>query len=283
MGIALLQLHIFALQLFEEMELQQNLAFEEHLVADCKHWFWLLKDHLQASSFRLAASLLRKHRCQHANLSLANSHMDSFLCWSFGASLTELGWPLLIQKLISFSDLVLHKLATSLLLFLHSRNLTGILPHLKRMRVELFNLGDLNSLKYHITRVLRVLLLLLLLELAAEGWLAQGWFWENLLLIFSSLSSFLFSLFTFHCLFLSLCSSHWRSLSMSITIIQRRKPKTMNHVQQSSTQESPSIVILGVREWKMELLAIWQGGLSRVWFALSEMGVEGVGGGGGGL
>jgi hypothetical protein len=36
MGIALLQLHIFTLQLFEEMELQQNLAFEEHLVADCK-------------------------------------------------------------------------------------------------------------------------------------------------------------------------------------------------------------------------------------------------------
>ena len=66
---------------------------------------------------------------------------------------------------------------------------------------------------------------------------------------------------------------------MSITIIQRRKPKTMNHVQQSSTQESPSIVILGAREWKMELLAIWQGGLSGVCFALSEMGVEGAGGG----
>jgi hypothetical protein len=32
---------------------------------------------------------------------------------------------------------------------------------------------------------------------------------------------------------------------MSITIIHWRKPKTMNHVQQSSTQESPSIVILG--------------------------------------
>ena len=30
----------------------------------------------------------------------------------------------------------------------------------------------------------------------------------------------------------------------------------------------------------MELLAIWQGGLSRVCFALSEMGVEGAGGGG---
>jgi hypothetical protein len=32
----------------------------------------------------------------------------------------------------------------------------------------------------------------------------------------------------------------------------------MNHVQQSSTQELPSIVILGAREWKIELLAIWQ-------------------------
>ena len=38
---------------------------------------------------------------------------------------------------------------------------------------------------------------------------------------------------------------------MSITIIQRRKPKIVNHVQQSSTQESLSIVILGAREWKM--------------------------------
>ena len=66
---------------------------------------------------------------------------------------------------------------------------------------------------------------------------------------------------------------------MSITIIQRRKPKTMNHVQQSSTQESPSIVILGAREWKMELLAIWQGGLSGVCFALSYVGIEGAGGG----
>jgi hypothetical protein len=53
----------------------------------------------------------------------------------------------------------------------------------------------------------------------------------------------------------------------------------MKHVQQSSTQESPSIVILGPREWEMELLAIWQGGLSGVCFALSEMEVEGAGGG----
>jgi hypothetical protein len=36
------------------------------------------------------------------------------------------------------------------------------------MRVELLNLGELNSFKYLITRVLRGLLLLLLLEQAAE-------------------------------------------------------------------------------------------------------------------
>jgi hypothetical protein len=76
-----------------------------------------------------------------------------------------------------------------------------------------------------------------------------------------------FSLLTFHCLFLSLCSSHWRILSKSITIIQRRKPNMLNHVQQSSTQESPSIMISGAREWKMDLLAIWQGDLSGVCFA----------------
>ena len=50
----------------------------------------------------------------------------------------------------------------------------------------------------------------------------------------------------------------------------------LNHVQQSSTQESPSIMILGAREWKMEFLAIWQ----RVFYlvcALLGMGVEGAG------
>jgi hypothetical protein len=197
--------------------------------------------------------------------------MDSFLDWSSGASSTKLGWPLLIQKLISFDDLVLHKLATGLLLFLHGRNFTGTLPHLKRMRVELLNLGDLNSLMYLITRVLWGLLLLLLLEQAAEKWLTQGWFWENLLLIFSSLSSF-------HWPFLSLCSSHWRILSKTITIIQRRKPKMLNHVQQSSTQESPIIVILGAREWKNGVACdLAEGILSGVWFALSDMGVEGAG------
>jgi hypothetical protein len=72
------------------------------------------------------------------------------------------------SRSLYFDDLVLHKLATGLLLFLYSRNLTGTLPHLKRMRVELLNLGDLNSLKYHITRVLRGLLLLLMLEQAVE-------------------------------------------------------------------------------------------------------------------
>jgi hypothetical protein len=101
---------------------------------------------------------------------------------------------LLIQKLICFDDLVLHKLATGLLLFLHSRNLTGTLPHLNRMRVELLNLGVLNSLKYLITRVLRGLLLLLLLEQAAERWLTQGWFWDNLLLIFTIFFSLTLSL-----------------------------------------------------------------------------------------
>jgi hypothetical protein len=39
----------------------------------------------------LVASLFKKHRCQHANLSLANFHMDSFLDWSSGASSTKLG------------------------------------------------------------------------------------------------------------------------------------------------------------------------------------------------
>jgi hypothetical protein len=91
--------------------------------------------------------------------------MDSFIDWSSSASSTKLERPLLIQKLICFDDRVFHKLATGLLLFLH-RNLTGTLPHLKRMRVELLNLGDLNSLKYHITRVFRGLLLLLLEQTA---------------------------------------------------------------------------------------------------------------------
>jgi hypothetical protein len=50
----------------------------------------------------------------------------------------------------------------------------------------------------------------------------------------------------------------------------------MNHVQQSSTQESPSIMILGAREWEMELLAIWQRGFYQV-CALLWMGTEGAG------
>jgi hypothetical protein len=51
MGIALLQLHIFTLQTLQGDGLQQNLAFQEHPIADCKCCFWLLKDHLQASAF----------------------------------------------------------------------------------------------------------------------------------------------------------------------------------------------------------------------------------------
>jgi hypothetical protein len=52
----------------------------------------------------------------------------------------------------------------------------------------------------------------------------------------------------------------------------------MNHIQQSSTQESPSIVILGAREWEMELLVVWQRGfLSGVFclgWELRELGRE---------
>ena len=164
MGIALLQLHIFTLQTLRGDG--TSTKFGLCGASGCRLQTLILATQRSSSvfSFRLAASLLEKHWCQHANLPLANSHMDSFLDWSSGASSTELGWPLLIQKLICFDDLVLHKLATCLLLFLHSRNLTGTLPHLKRMRVVLLNLGDLNSLKYLITRVLRDLLLLLLLE-----------------------------------------------------------------------------------------------------------------------
>jgi hypothetical protein len=54
----------------------------------------------------------------------------------------------------------------------------------------------------------------------------------------------------------------------------------MNHVQQSSTQESPSIVILGARDWKNGVACdLAEGILSGVCFALGEMGVEGAGGG----
>ena len=52
----------------------------------------------------------------------------------------------------------------------------------------------------------------------------------------------------------------------------------LNHAQQSSTQESPSIVILGVKEWKMELLAIGQMRFYQV-CAFLGMRTEGAGGG----
>jgi hypothetical protein len=77
-------------------------------------------------------------------------------------------------------------------------------------------------------------------------------------LILGEPSSYL--LFT---IFFSLTLSFYLLFPLEDSIIQRRKPKTMNHVQQSSTQESPSIVILGAREWKKKLLAIWQRGFIR--------------------
>jgi hypothetical protein len=62
------------------MEIQQYLAFEGLIVANCKRCFWLFKDHPQASSFREAASLLKKHRCQHANISLTMLLLELALC-----------------------------------------------------------------------------------------------------------------------------------------------------------------------------------------------------------
>jgi hypothetical protein len=54
MGIALLQLHIFTLQLFEEMELQQNLAFEKHLVANADSGYSKIIFRLLAFAWQLA-------------------------------------------------------------------------------------------------------------------------------------------------------------------------------------------------------------------------------------
>jgi hypothetical protein len=51
----------------------------------------------------------------------------------------------------------------------------------------------------------------------------------------------------------------------------------MNHVQQSSTQESPSIVILGEREWENGVACYLAGGILSGVFLL-WMGTEGVGG-----
>jgi hypothetical protein len=54
----------------------------------------------------------------------------------------------------------------------------------------------------------------------------------------------------------------------------------MNHVQHSSTQESPSIVISGAREWENGVACdSTEGILSGVCFAFSEMGIEGASGG----
>jgi hypothetical protein len=192
--------------------------------------------------------------------------MDSFLDWSSGASSTKLGWPLLIQKVISFDDLVLHKLATGLPLFLQSRNFTGTLPHLKGMRVELLNLGDLNSLKYLITRVLRGLLLLLLLDQAAEKWLTHGWFLGEpsshlIFTIFFSLPTFHFSL--------PLSFSLFFPLEDSIKEYYYHTEEETEDVEPCTTVFNPRITKhcdLRAREWKMELLADWQRGF--IWCVL---------------
>jgi hypothetical protein len=190
MGIDLLQLHIFTLQLFEEMELQQDWALRS---------IWLLIANADSGYSKIIFKLLA-FAWQLAYWGSIDANTQTFLLWTPTWIPSLIGLLVLHQQNLGdhFSSRNLYALmiwsSTSLLqaffFFLHSRNLTGTLPHLKRMRVELLILGDLNSLKYLITRVLRGLLLMLLLEQAAEKWLTQGWFWDNLLLIFSSLSSF---------------------------------------------------------------------------------------------
>jgi hypothetical protein len=143
------------------------------------------------------------------------------------------------------------------------------------MRVELLNHGDLNSLKYLITWVLHGLLLLLLLEQAAERWLAQGWFWENLLLIFSSLFSFLFSLLFSFSLFFPLEDSIKEYYHHTEEEIKDYEPCTMvfnpritKHCDLRGEGVENGVACDSV-----------EGILSSVCFALSEMGVEGAGGG----
>jgi hypothetical protein len=53
----------------------------------------------------------------------------------------------------------------------------------------------------------------------------------------------------------------------------------MNHVQQSSTQESPSIVVLGAREWENGVACDLVEGIFYRECALIWMGTEGAGGG----
>jgi hypothetical protein len=79
MGIALLQLHIFTLQTLrgDGASTRSGLCG----ASGCRLQTLILatQNHLQASRFPLAASLLRKHRCQHTNLSLVNSLMNSLI------------------------------------------------------------------------------------------------------------------------------------------------------------------------------------------------------------
>jgi hypothetical protein len=150
--------------------------------------------------------------------------------------------------------------AYMVLLLFHSSNLTGTPSHLKWMWVELLNLGDFNSLKYLITRVLWELLLLLLLEQAAERWLTHGWFWVNLLLILSSLFSFLFSL--------SLYFSLFSPLEGSIK-------GYYHHIDEETKDYEPYSIVFNPRiqalwsQGQKELLVIRQKGFYRECFALS--------------
>jgi hypothetical protein len=144
---------------------------------------------------------------------------------------------------------------------------------LKWMRVELLNLGDLNSLKYLITGVLWGLLLLLLLKQTAEGWLTPGWFWEKLLLIFSLLFYFLFSL----------------TLSFSLFFpLEDYIKEYYHHIEEETKDYEPCTTVFNPRITKHCDLRgegvgngvacdSSEGILSGVCFAFSEMGVEGDG------
>jgi hypothetical protein len=94
MGIALLQLHIFTLQLFEEMKLQQNLALAEHPAADFKRWFWLLKIIFRLLAF---AWQLAYWRSIDANTQTFLLRTPTWIPFLIGLLvLHQLGWPLLI-------------------------------------------------------------------------------------------------------------------------------------------------------------------------------------------
>jgi hypothetical protein len=143
------------------------------------------------------------------------------------------------------------------------------------MRVELLNLGDLNSLKYLITRVLRGLLLLLLLEQAAEN----DWHRVDSGRTFF-LSSLHYLLFSSH-FSLPLSFSLLFPLEDSITEYYHHTEEETEDVEPCTTVFNPRITkhcdLRGEGVGNGVACDYDRGDLSRVCFALSEMGVRGAG------